>query len=183
MHSGVETWHQVVFRSPEGREEALWAQREGETGYRVLSVPVWVYGISRGSLVSADPDEEGRLRFEKLLAAAPGGTVRIVVPPGVKASEVYLGQIVPTARLRGLRIGPATFYNPRLVSVHLHERLDWWPTVGEFLDELVKAGSIQAWEVGDPDEYPDTPASITDPEVRILTHQLPRDGEEGTYTN
>src|SRR5437879_3997501 len=103
------TWHQMLFASPEGREEALWVEHQNGNTYRVLSVPVWIYGISVGSIVEAEPGDGPRLKFRGVVRSSQGGTVRFIVPPGAIASEVYLARVIPDAKRLGLYIGPATF--------------------------------------------------------------------------
>src|SRR5512138_1741108 len=123
-----ESWHQMLFVSPEGREEALWVEQQTSNTYRVLSVPVWFYGASVGSIVDAEPSHEPRLKFRRVVRESTGGTVRFIVPPGgPTASEIYLTRVIPDAKRLGLHIGPATFFNPRLVAVHVHQRAKWWP--------------------------------------------------------
>ena len=42
----TESLSQVRFRAADGHREVLWTQQEGGH-YRVLNVPVWLYGILR----------------------------------------------------------------------------------------------------------------------------------------
>jgi hypothetical protein len=180
------TWHQMLFVSPEGREEALWVEEQNHNAYRVLSVPVWIYGISVGSLVEAESGDGSRLTFRRLMRDSPGGTVRFIVPPGAIASEVYLARVIPDAKRLGLYIGPATFFNPRLVAVHVHERKQWWPEVGGYFDTLVSAGVVEQWEVADPDQYAGEPRVDEDmepPNGKVLMHPLPVDGIEGQHVS
>ena len=181
--SGLATWHKMVFTSPEGREEALWVE-EGESGtYRVLSVPVWAYGISRGSLVKARDGGGLPLRFHELVAPSRGATVRFIVPPDRKASTIYTRRVIPDALHLGLHIGPATFFDPRLVSIHIHEREKWWPEVGAYLDALRDEGTLEQWEIADPDKYPYTATEVVQLGGRVLTHPLPVDGVTGQHVN
>lgn len=169
----------MIFVSPENRRESLWVEELGRGEFRVLSVPVWVYGISVGTVVAAVDLEQDPLSFQKVVRPSAGGTVRFVAPSGVVASELYKAHVVPDARQLGLFIGPATFFNPRLVAVHLRFRTNWWPEVGSYLDGLVNAGIVDEWEVADPDEYAtDHPSeSIVSGEFReVLMHPLPFDG-------
>lgn len=176
------------FVSPEGREEALWVEQQGASTYRVLSVPVWFYGVSVGSIVEAEPGDGARLKFRRVVRDSPGGTVRFIVPSGAaQASDVYLARVIPDAKRLGLYIGPATFFNPRLVAVNVHERAKWWPEVGGYLDQLVKEGVLEQWEVADPDQY----AAEHDEENvekvesgrKVLVHPLPIDGAEWQHVN
>ena len=152
--------------------------------YRVLNPPVWAYGLSIGSIVRAAEAGDGYLRLEEVVAPSVGGTVRVIVPKGMIAGDVYLQTIVPAARERGLKIGPATFYNPRLTAIHVQDRGQWWPAVGEFLDSLAKEGIIEQWEVADPDAYAPDGQHEPEPVIgQILLHQLPDAGgdKEGLH--
>ena len=178
-------WRQMIFVSPEGRQEALWVEPVTGGAYRVLSPPVWMYGISMGSLVRASEGPNGLLAFEELVTPSEGGTVRVVVAPeGLPASELYLTRLVPAAQARGLSIGPATFFNPRLVVINVRKRAQWWPEVGELLDSLVRDGTIEQWEVADPDAYAAEGRNAqSEPVGEILMHQLPVVEERGSSNN
>jgi hypothetical protein len=92
-----------------GREEVLWVEQRGHNAFSVLSVPVWIYGVSVGSIVGASDQRGSPLIFGRALRASPGGTVRFIVPRGVRASDVYLSRVIPDAKRLGIFIGPATF--------------------------------------------------------------------------
>lgn len=177
----------MLFVSPEGREEALWVEEHGRNTYRVLSVPVWIYGISVGSIVEAEPGGGPRLTSRRVVRDSPGGTVRFIVPSGgTAASEVYLIRVIPDAKRLGLYIGPATFFNPRLVAVHVHDRADWWPKVGGYFDTLVSEGVLEQWEVGDPDQYAgEHEANDAGDRLsgNVLVHPLPIDGIDGQHVS
>lgn len=182
------TWHQMLFVSPEGREEALWVEQQSANTYRVLSVPVWLYGVSVGSIVEGEPGEDTWLRFRRAVRNSPGGTVRFIVPSGgPPASEVYLTRVIPDAKRLGLYIGPATFFNPRLVATNVHERGKWWPEVGSYLDRLVSDGILEQWEVADPDQYAtdhkEESIEKVEPGRKVLVHPLPIDGAEGQHVS
>lgn len=163
----------MICVSPEGRQEALWVEPVGGTEYRVLNPPVWIYGVSIGSLVRASERQDGLLAYEELVKSSEGGTVRVIAPEGSPARDVYLSRLIPAARARGLEIGPATFFNPRLAAIHVRNRAEWWPEVGAFLDSLVRDGIIEQWEVADPDAYADEGVPPAAPLGEVLMHQLP----------
>lgn len=173
----------MKFLSPEGREEVLWVEQQQHNTYRVLNVPVWIYGVSIGTVVEAERDRDDRLRFRAVVRESPGGTVRFIVPPGNRASQVYLQRVIPDAKRLGLHIGPATFFNPRLVAVNLYDRKEWWPRVGGYLETLVKGGVLEQWEVGDPDQYATDHEQDTLDSLGLsaspLVHPLPVDGVIG----
>ena len=151
----TELLNQIQFRATDGHREVLWARPEDEH-YRVLNVPVWLYGISVGTLVSATVGERW-LEFAEVVTPSTGGTVRLFVPdeaPLTPASRFYLEQVLPECRERHLRIGPATFFDPLVVAVHIHDREQWSQEYALYFDDLVARGSVSFWEVGDPDAYP-----------------------------
>jgi hypothetical protein len=163
------------FISPEGRGEVMWVEPIDTSAARVLNVPVWIYGISLGSVVTGTPGRDGISEFKALVEPSPGGTVRCIVPKGSIASQVYLTRIIPDARELGVAIGPSTFLDPRMVAIHLHVKDLWWPQFGEYLNRLVDEGVLQQWEAGDPDEFADERAD--QPSVqwtgRDLVHPRP----------
>jgi len=166
-------WRQMRFRAADGHAEVLWVQPEGES-YRVLNVPVWLYGISVGSLVRGGAGERW-LEFEELIEPSPGATVRLYVPddaPLLPASRLYRERILPDCRVHGIGVGPATFFDPAVVAIHVRDRADWDTRVAEYLNRLIDEGVIEFWEVGDPDAYP--PEEPEEPgEYRELIHERP----------
>lgn len=169
--------------SPEGRKEALWVEHLGRNDHRVLSVPVWIYGISVGTIVESQIGDSTRLQFRRVSQEATGGTVRFIVPRGSgRASDIYLTRVIPDAHRLGLEIGLATFFNPRLVAVHLHQRVKLWPEFGGYLDTLVTEGVLEQWEVGDPDMDAgggEEIEEVVEADHETLIHPLPVDGVLG----
>jgi len=177
----------MLFISPEGRKEALWVEEHGRDRYRWLSVPVWAYGVSVGSIVEAfEPRPGYRRECRQIVRDSAGGTVRVIVASGRLASEVYRMRVIPDAKRLGLYVGPATFFNPRLVAVHVHEREKWWPEVGGYLDMLVEEGVLEQWEVADPDQYASEHQNHNEsdtPSESVLEHPLPVDGIEDRHVS
>ena len=173
----ADDWKQMRFMPSDGRAEVLWVQPEAEGTYRVLNVPVWQYGVSVGSRVKAR-DGERWLEFDGVVEESPGATVRLYLPsesPISPASRLYRERILPDCRDRGVGIGPATFFDPALVAIHIQERSDWNTRFAEYLDALTNEGLLQLWEVGDPDAYPpDEPEECSEHDV--LIHPRPTSG-------
>jgi len=171
-------WLQMRFCGPDGRGEVLWVQPMNGV-YRVLNVPVWQYGISVDSRVKGRPGERW-LEFDGLVETSSGATVRIYIPseaPISPASRLYLERIIPDCRERRIGIGPATFFDPRVVAIHVRVRADWDTRLADYLDELIDEGLLELWEVGDPDAYP--PDETEEPaEHRDLVHPRPTPGRE-----
>lgn len=168
-------WCQVRFAASDGRSEVLWAEPLADGGLFVLNVPVWLYGVSAGTVVEARDAGERFLRFSRALRPSRGGTVRYVVPQGGSASRLYMERIGPESAAARLGIGPATFFDPLLAAVHVRDRHDLWEGVADYLDRLYEAGLIRQWEVGDPDEEPALevdPGQNVDPD-RELVHPRP----------
>jgi hypothetical protein len=178
-------WRTMVFTSPEGRQEALWVEELDRNRFRVLSVPVWAYGISVGTVVDATDVSQSELSFGAVLRESHGGTVRVLFPSGTTASTAYLERLLPEAESRQLHIGPSTFFDPRVVAINLHRRDSWWPRVGTWLEELKKAGVIEQWEVADPDEYAAEhgggSVASTGSGRQPLVHPLPVSGSRGEH--
>jgi uncharacterized protein DUF4265 len=177
----TDTLTQVWFRAADGHREVLWADAH-HGHYRVLNVPVWLYGISVGTVVGATAGERWK-EFSEVITPSTGGTVRLFVPdeaPLTPASRFYLEQMLPECRERRLPIGPATFFDPLVVAVHIRDRSQWDQTYARYLDELVDRGSIRFWEVGDPDPYPPEKSDeiVTDSE---LVHPRPTDDRVITF--
>src|SRR5437763_14595849 len=56
--------------------ENLWADELGKRRYRIESIPFFIYGVSRHDVVTASPDEEGRLQFGKVVERTGNRTLR-----------------------------------------------------------------------------------------------------------
>jgi len=156
MDTPVEVeWQQMRFVAADGHAEVLWVQPD-DGAYRVLNVPVWQYGLSVGSRVKGRRGERW-LEFDGLVEKSSGATVRIYIPadaPISPASRLYLERVIPDCRQRRIGIGPATFFDPQVVAIHVRARTDWNTRFADYLSELAEHGMPQLWEVGDPDAYP-----------------------------
>jgi hypothetical protein len=165
------------FQAPDGHREVLWVERNSDDAYRVLNVPVWLYGISVGTIVRGREGDEW-LEYHGTVAPSPGATVRIYLPDGAAlapASRVYLERIFPDCSKSRLLIGPATFFDPLVVAIHLRNRDDWDGAAAAYFDQLIVEGVAMLWEIGDPDMYPSE-----EPDVEELSEELvhPRPSSE-----
>ena len=141
---------QLLVELPESDNgiEVVRATLDAEGGYRVLSVPVFVFGLSRGAVVDAEPGPRGRLRFRRVRRASRGATVRCYVSPARTARRVYEERLEgPMGRRLGL--GPVSVFEPDIVAVHVQDR-GQLPAVAEYLDQLVLDGTLRLWEPADP---------------------------------
>lgn len=162
--------------SSDNGTEILWAESlEGGT-YRLLSVPVFAYGISRGAVVLATVDVVG-VRLERVVEESPGATLRVYTQEPHLATWLYQDKILPVAAALGLGIGPATLFDPEVVAIHVQSRPQW-QAVGRVLDTVVANGMARFWELGDPNlqtRSEEPGSSNTDPWQ--LVHPPPDDRE------
>lgn len=173
--SREQDWRQIRFVSPEGRVEVLWAESAADSAstYRILNAPVWVYNISIGTIVEGRGPDDRILDFVHVLDRSAGGTVRIIaLREGAEASRLYLERILADCQRRGIPVGPATFFNPRLVAIHVPDWQRSHDALFEYLEELAAAGDIQEWESADPAEPSDEPPEPARPGP-ALVHPRP----------
>lgn len=129
--------------------EALRAEKVPEGGYRLLSVPVFLYGISRGAVVEAGATTVARrLRYRALLAPSLGATVRCYVTPDTTPRRLYEDHLRDGAGAE-LGLGPVSLFDPDIVAVHVADRARL-NEVAAYLDRLVLAGVVNSWESADP---------------------------------
>lgn len=134
--------------------EFLWGELVGAHRYRLLSVPVFTYGISRGAVVRVRPDHaRGELVFDRVLADSGGGTIRLYLNEGYAAADVHKQHVLRLAANRGLSVGPATIFPPEVIAIHVQSR-DQLEQAGSALDEIVSRGYGRFWELSDPDLQP-----------------------------
>lgn len=153
-HTGHD-WEKMVFAAPRGHREVLWVAPIHVDRFSVLNVPVWLYGVSVGAVVHAVRDGSGLLHFERVVEPSVGGTIRVMVPHGGLASRTYLDVIGPTAARAGISVGPATFFDPLIVALHISRRVDTVSAIGDVLGPLREQGVIRGWEIADPSDDED----------------------------
>lgn len=66
----------VQFYEPDVGYENLWTTDLGKGLYRIESVPFFVYGISKGDVVSAERDSEGWPQFTRVETVSRNRTLR-----------------------------------------------------------------------------------------------------------
>lgn len=168
---------QIAVAALDNGTEVLWAEAVNESSFRLLSVPVFVYGISMGAVLRAEPGPNGILVIVSVLSPSQGATIRCYVPQATTASVIYRKEIVPRMTAAGLLVGPVTFLDPDVVAIHVKNRRDA-QAVGRELDFLAAQNRLRFWEVGDPamaepkHEEEDTPPA----EAWELIHDLPTEG-------
>lgn len=161
----------LSFPAPDHGTEVLWVEHADDDSVIVVSVPVFAYGVSRGTEVQVGEDEASRPR---LLRESPGATVRGYVHPGRNATDVYRNVLVPEGRRAGRAIGPATCLDPDIVALHVHDR-HGWAAVGRLCDALVERGILRFRELPDPG---DRESEEGDAPAWRLVHAPPADPDE-----
>ena len=132
-----------------GGRELLRVAAEADGAYRVLSVPVCAFGLSRGTRVAATRDADDRpLRLERVLAPSPGATVRCTVSPTCTTGHFDEEYVREGAGPR-LGLGPVSIVEPELVAVHVADRRQL-ARVAAYLDRLIVQGVLSSWTYGDP---------------------------------
>jgi len=176
MPKGDESAHelqQVCFLTPDGAREILWAERVEDSEFLIVSVPIFTFGVSVGTRVRAIQGSHPTwLDYAATVADSAGATTRLYVPEGSVASKCYHERVVLECNVLRLAIGPATFFDPVIVTVHLRRRTER-PKFARYLDKLVDEGVLTLWEMGDPDtgaHEPDDSGAGSD-----LVHPLPHD--------
>jgi len=164
--------------SSDNGAEFLWAEQLERGTYRLLSVPVFAYGISRGAILQAASLGAGdEMRLERVLRESPGATVRLYAQEPHLASKLYQETILPKAATLNLGIGPATLFDPEVIAIHVHSRPQW-QAVGRMLDTVVAGGMARFWELGDPDLQASTEeAAVSSADPWQLVHPPPEDRE------
>ena len=140
----------LEVQDPFRGREVLRAAPVPEGGYRILSVPVLVAGISRGAIVDARQGPE-RLVVEGIRRPSPGATVRCVASNTYTLRSLCDEYLDPTSSEVAARLGlgPASLYEPEVVAVHVRDR-EALPKVAIYLDHLILLGALRSWEPGDP---------------------------------
>lgn len=166
---------QVAFPVSDNGTEILWCETTHDGNYRVLNVPVFAFEVSVGSGIEASSGREGILHFDRVSHASPGATIRCYLAEGLTASRSYLGEISPEAEERGLHVGPATFFDPDIVAIHLRNR-DQLPLAIGYFDDLVRRGVIRFWELSDPASPSEAEDEGAEEEPWELVHPFPDGG-------
>lgn len=157
--AGLRT--QIRALTEDNGEEWMWAEPVEPGGYRLLSVPVFAYGLSRGTIVDGEASgEDGALTVARVRTPSPGATMRIYLADDTKAGDFYSGAFISAAAQRGLSVGPATLLEPSVIALHIRDR-GAWQAVAKLMDGIVSNGQAKFWELGDPDESPSTDDSET----------------------
>jgi len=132
----------VQFYDPVVGYENLWADELGDNRYRIESAPFFIYGISRNDIVSASPDEEGRLQFAQVVSSSGNRTVRA-------RSDKLVNNTAFKKRVIGelTRIGcNVEELRSRLLSIDVPPEVGM-QTVTDYLTDVARID----WEFGNPE--------------------------------
>jgi hypothetical protein len=157
---------------PDNGKEVLWADAVGQA-LRIVSVPVFAYGVSHGTLVSVDASGD-RLKLDRVLRASPGATIRCYAVKTLQAHDVYYHSILPDTAKNRLSLGPATLFDPEVVAIHDLKRSELG-SISNYLDSLVRQMILRFWEVSDPTPELSEGEDKSD-EPWELVHPLPAGG-------
>ena len=167
----------LAVAAPDNGTEVLWCEADGPNTCRIVSVPVFAFGMSVGTLVRAEANHPRRLQLKEVLAPSGGATVRCYVSHGALASSVYKEEILPAMTAAGLAVGPATFLDPDVVAMHIRRRQDLVSVGGE-LDGIANQGRVRFWELADPSDSHEHEAEDGAPgDPWELVHELPVGGD------
>jgi hypothetical protein len=67
----------VALTGPDGELETLWATDLGDGTYRLENTPWYAYGVSWLDIVEAKPEQDGLLKFSRVVSKSGNRTVRI----------------------------------------------------------------------------------------------------------
>lgn len=131
----------ILFET-EHTNESLWAEKVDLNRYRLDNTPIFLYGISYGDIVEAEPIEGiTMLRFTKMIEKSGHRTIRVYT----ESPEIHEDGFIPI--LDGV-VALGCHYEgfaPRMISINIPPEVDW-ERVTSFLNqhELM-------WENGDPE--------------------------------
>jgi hypothetical protein len=131
----------VQFYDSDVGYENLWSEPIGDGLYRLENTPFFVYGISRGDVVVAEPDEEGRLQFIKIREKSGNRTLRVRSDRFPKSPR-FRNQV--RTKLSQLGADSEELRN-RLLAINVLKGASLTP-ITDFLTEEAKV----SWEYGDP---------------------------------
>ena len=117
-------------------------------GFRILSVPACALGLSRGTVVAAERNPEGMLRFQRVITPSSGATVHCTVAPSTTPQRFDTTYVEAGGGPR-LGLGPVSIVEPELVAVHVTDR-QHLAQVTDYLDRLILLGVLTTWTYADP---------------------------------
>jgi hypothetical protein len=140
MSNGVGDMVKVQFYDTDVGYENLWATPVEGDLYRLESVPYFIYNISLGDLVSARPNEQGRLQFVQLVMPSGNRTLR-ARPEDFTIVEARGRHFLTTLKSYGCDI---EVLEPRLIAIGVPKE-----TGLDAITEFLTAEGVP-WEYANP---------------------------------
>jgi len=131
----------VQFYDPDIGYENLWASQLSKGRYRIESIPFFIYGVSRGDIVIASTDNEGRLKFHKVIERSTNRTLRARSDRLVKNSRRRKKIITDLEKLGS----DVEELRSRLLAINVPSKVD----LQQVVDYLTRDAKI-SWEYGNP---------------------------------
>lgn len=141
----------VQFYDQDVGYENLWADELGKRRYRIESIPFFIYGISRYDIVTASPDEEGRLQFGSVLERSGNRTLRARSDNFI-INAALRKKVITALRKRGC--GVEELRN-RLLAIDVPPTVKL-KTVTDYLTNDAKV----SWEYGNPEDLNKSTSSL-----------------------
>jgi hypothetical protein len=154
----------IVFSSPDGEVESMWAEPVGADTYKVRNTPWHIYGVNFEDVVRAHPASDGVLEFVEVVAPSGFSTFRIMRREGVGKPRF----VEAFAPLKAMGCG----YEPaftRLYAIDVPPGAD----LGQVTAALDRgsADGVWDWEVGSGD-IGGRPRRVLDRDDRPDDHTL-----------
>jgi hypothetical protein len=132
----------VQFYDPDIGYENLWTTELGTDRYRKESIPFFIYGVSRDDIVTASPDDEGKLQFGRVLKSSGNRTLRARSENFVDDTRLRQ-RVTGTLKKRGCDVEEL---RSRLLAIHVPQKVD----LKAITDYLTDEAKVQ-WEYGNPE--------------------------------
>lgn len=123
--------------------ENLWAAPVTGSQYRIERIPFFIYGISRGDIVTAAADNEGRLQFGKVAESSGNRTLR-ARSDGFIENARQRKKVIADLKKRGADVEEL---RSRLLAVDVPVDVDLH-AIEDYLTNDAKV----SWEYGNPEE-------------------------------
>lgn len=160
----------VEFHAPENGTEVLWAERIAPTRAVVLSVPVFTFGVSRGTHIALTAtNHEDLWLADGVTQESESSTVRLYCSDDWHPRRILAEAQSGPFDFRG---ATCTLLAPDILAVDVAGRP---PTVRirSALDELVRRHVCRFWELSDPDYTGDEARRGAGALEWRLEHELP----------
>jgi hypothetical protein len=131
----------VQFYDPDIGYENLWATELEKGRYRIESIPFFIYDISRDDIIAASPDDDGKLKFGRVLKPSGNRTLRARSEDFVEDTRLRR-KITATLKKHGCDVEEL---RSRLLAIHVPHSVEL-RTITEYLTNDARV----QWEYGNP---------------------------------